>query len=168
MSNRQPENMDNVHPKIRKIFKYWTAIHPESGLPGRQHFDPVDVPDLLAHIRLVDVVGEPPRFRVRLCGGRIRDHFGSCQRDRYYDEMFPAFATRPSFRDFMAAIETHAPQLHRGHCELNPEKEFIPLERIVLPLASDGKTVDMLLVVSLFGDDCARTIQLQRARYGIA
>lgn len=142
----------DFHPKIRKILDYWMSIHPESGLPGRQHIDPSDFPDLLPHVRLIDVVGDPPRFRVRLCGDRIRDHFGSCQQGLYYDDMYPGFAGRPSFSDFMQAIETGAPSWNKGTCELNPEKIHVPLERIVLPLASDGKTVDMLLVISLFGD----------------
>jgi hypothetical protein len=52
----------------------------------------------------------------------------------------------------MQAIETRQPSWTKSFCELNPEKLHVPLERIVLPLASDGRTVDMLLVVSLFGE----------------
>lgn len=152
MSDRRNAIPQTVHPKIRRIFEYWLAIHPDSGIPGRQHFDPVDVPDLLPHIRLIDIVGDPPRFRVRVCGERVRDHFGIPQQGRFYDEMFPGFISRPSYRDFMAAIATRLPQVHRGHCELTPDKEFVPLERIVLPLAGDGETVDMILAVSLFGE----------------
>lgn len=158
----------DAHPKIRRIHEYWEAIHPERGLPGRQHFDPVDVPDLLANIRLVDVVGEPPRFQVRLCGDKIRDHFGSCQQGLFFDEMFPGFASRASGRDFKAAIATGQPQFHQGYCELNPAKEFIPIERVVLPLAADGETVDILLVVSLFGETGHRAERTRRARCGAA
>lgn len=149
------------HPKIRKIIDYWQSIHPESGLPGRQHIDPSDFPDLLPHVRLVDVVGDPPRFRVRLCGDRIRDHFGSCQQGQYYDEMYPGFKDRPTFSDFIEAIATGKPSWNKGSCELNPERIHVPLERIVLPLASDGKTVDMLLVISLFGEAGADSTRVE-------
>ena len=157
MTVRPQKLPDCVHPKVRKIFDYWVSIHPDSGLPGRQHFDPIDVPDLLPNIRLVDVVGDPPRFQVRLCGDRVRDHFGSCQQGQFFDEMYPPFANRPSYADFMAVIESGRPRVHQGFCELNPAKDFVPLERIVLPLASDGRTVDMLLVVSLFGETAGST-----------
>ncbi len=150
------KNADGLHPKIERIVDYWTSIHPESGLPGRQHLDPVDIPELLPHIRLIDVVGNPPRFRVRLCGSRIRDHFGSCQLGKFFDEMYPSFAERPSYADFMSAVETRQPAWNRGHCELNPEKLHVPLERVVLPFASDGQTVDLLLVISLFGEAARR------------
>jgi hypothetical protein len=142
----------DLHPKIRNILDYWKSVHPKTGLPGRQHIDPADFPDLLPHVRLVDVVGDPPRFRVRLCGDRIRQHFGSSQQGRYYDEMYPGFTDRPTYADFLDAIATREPSWNKGACELNPEKIHVPLERVVLPLASDGKTVDMLLVISLFGE----------------
>jgi len=154
---RPEESGTDFHPKIRRVFDYWKSIHPTTGLPGRQHLDPVDIPDLLPHVRLVDVIGDPPRFRVRLCGDRIREHFGSCQQGQFYDEMFPGFTDRPSFFDFMEAIRTGLPQWSVGSCELNPEKIHVPLERIVLPLASDGETADMLFVVSLFGEATHRS-----------
>lgn len=97
----------------------------------------------------------------RLCGDRIRDHFGSCQQGQYYDDMYPGFADRPTYTDFMHAIESGEPSWNKGACELNPERIHVPLERIVLPLASDGTTVDMLLVISLFGEagDCSTCVQ---------
>jgi hypothetical protein len=150
---------DDSHPKIRKIYDYWRYIHPASGLPGRQHLDPLDIPDLLPHIRLIDVVGDPPRFRVRLCGDRIRAYFGSPQQDRFFDEMFPSFTSRASYVAFMNAIVTGEPSWDAGACDLNPAKVFMPMERIVLPLAADGRTIDMLIMISLFGEDA-------RADYG--
>jgi hypothetical protein len=147
---------EDCHPKIRKIFDYWRYIHPPSGLPSRQHLDPVDIPDLLPHIRLIDIVGDPPRFRVRLCGDRVRDYFGCPQHGRYFDEMFPSFTSRASYFAFMNAIVTHEPSWDAGACDLNPAKVFVPMERIVLPLAGDGRRVDMLILVSLFGEDARR------------
>ena len=36
------------HPRVARLYRYWLSIHPPGGgLPGRQHFDPVDVPELL-------------------------------------------------------------------------------------------------------------------------
>jgi hypothetical protein len=56
-------------PEIVALFDYWRSKAPAEGtLPGRRHIDPLDVPRLLPHIWLVDVVDEPRRFRVRLLG----------------------------------------------------------------------------------------------------
>lgn len=59
------------HEKIRAIVEYWKSIHPESGLPGRQHFDSCSIPELRRKIALIDVVGEPLRFRIRFLGPGI-------------------------------------------------------------------------------------------------
>jgi len=40
----------------RELFEYWRSIFPETGWPGRQHFDPVDIPLLLGMCFLVDIV----------------------------------------------------------------------------------------------------------------
>lgn len=147
---------EDYHPRIRKIIEYWRSIHPEAGLPGRQHLDPVDFPDLLPHIRLVDVVWPGPRFFVRLCGERIREHFGVSHQGKYFDELFPAFEEQRSYSDFMRVLETGETIWSKGHCELSPDKDFVPLERIVLPLAEDSQTIDSLMVVSLFGEAARR------------
>ena len=38
------------HPKTRRVHDYWREIHPGKNLPGRQHFDPLDIPDLMPQI----------------------------------------------------------------------------------------------------------------------
>lgn len=37
----------DCEPKIRAAYDYWRRIHPAQGLPGRQHFDPANIPRLL-------------------------------------------------------------------------------------------------------------------------
>jgi len=138
--------------KIRRFIDYWRAQHDGDMLPGRQHIDPIDFPDLLPNIRLIDVVGDPPRFKVRLTGERVSDHFGRSLTGQYFDDVFPQFENRESCKAFIKTMENRRPYWNLGVCDLNPEKDFVPFERLVLPLASDGKTVDLLLVLSLFGE----------------
>jgi hypothetical protein len=138
--------------KVCRFLAYWRAQHEGDMLPGRQHIDPIDFPDLLPNIRLIDVVGDPPRFKVRLTGERVSDHFGQSLTGQYFDDVFPQFENRESCQAFFATMENRRPCWNLGVCDLNPEKDFVPFERLVLPLASDGKTVDMLLVLSLFSE----------------
>jgi hypothetical protein len=59
-----------AHPKIVQLYEYWRAATPaDGGLPSRRDIDPTDIPTLLEHLWLLDVVGEPSRFRFRLRGG---------------------------------------------------------------------------------------------------
>src|SRR3546814_9213349 len=54
-----PSPPSGYHPDIAALVAYWHSIHPPQGLPGRRHFDPVDVPWLLPHIWLLDVFRDP-------------------------------------------------------------------------------------------------------------
>jgi len=53
-----------LHPKIARAFAYWRSIHPAPGvLPGRQHLDPMAIPDVLPGVWLLDVERAPLRRR---------------------------------------------------------------------------------------------------------
>ena len=136
---------DDCHKNIRKIVEYWAAIRPCGGLPGRQHFEPMAVPELLPNIRLLDVSGAPPRFRVRLMGTRLRDYFGIEQTGRWLDEIFPNFDTSLTRTELIRTIDLRAPRWRRGKPELDFDKSFLDMERVYLPFARDGERVDMIL-----------------------
>src|SRR3546814_18827524 len=64
---------EDAAPKIKALLAYWQSIHPAGGgLPGRRHLDPVDIPELLPNIWMIDVKRGPLRFRFRLVGTEIR------------------------------------------------------------------------------------------------
>lgn len=75
------------HPKVRALFEYWRSIHPGPGkLPGRAAFEPLAIVSLLPHIMLIDVVGQPPRFRYRLIGTRMVDALAGDFTGQWLDE----------------------------------------------------------------------------------
>ena len=78
---------EDAAPKIRALYAYWQAIHPEPDrLPGRQHLDPLDIPELLANIWMADVQREPLRFRFRLVGTEIVKFTGRDSPGRWLDK----------------------------------------------------------------------------------
>jgi hypothetical protein len=140
---------EDCHPKVRAIFDYWRSVHPDGGgLPGRQHIDPIDIPQLLPNIWLIDVKRDPYRFRFRLVGTQVVDYAGEDNTGKWFDERLPDF--NPSV--FIDVVETGRPSWSRGHSKMRPEKNYYELERVRLPLASDGKTVDMILSLTVFFD----------------
>jgi hypothetical protein len=138
----------NCHPKARKLAEYWLAIHPANALPGRQHFDPVDIPLLLSNLWLVDIQHEPIRFRLRLLGTRIVDYAGENNAGRWVDEKWPNFENSA----FMEIARSGEPSWYRGPSALRPNRDYYELERVRLPLARDGKRVDMILALTVFFD----------------
>ena len=136
---------------IRRFTRYWLSLHRGPLLPARTDLDPLDFHELLPNIRLLDILGDPPRFRVRLTGENIRRHFNAGHIGQCFDEFIPDFAARKSFADLTIAIAEKRPAYHKGICDLNPVKDYVPLERVIVPFAQDGTTPDSLGVLSLYG-----------------
>ncbi len=133
------------HPLVAEMAAYWRSIHPASGLPGRQHFDPVDIPKLLANIRLVDVHDSPPRFVARLVGTKLVDLHGFDYTGQWLDDAYENFEGSGTQLGLLKVLSSHRPDWRRGQPLLSEGKDYAQIERLNLPFASDGKTVDMVL-----------------------
>lgn len=83
---------EDCHPKIRSLAEYWLRISPENCIPGRQHFDPLEIWDLVSNVWIVDVFDSPPRFRYRVVGTRIVEYLGRDPTGETMDEVFPHFS----------------------------------------------------------------------------
>ncbi|MEO3430817.1 PAS domain-containing protein [Pelagibius sp. CAU 1746] len=140
----------NSDPKIRELFDYWLAIHPEAGLPGRQHLDPMDIPRLLPNIWMLDVKQDPLCFRFRLVGTEIvrftgRDATGLC-----LAEVYPDYKATEAYRVHCACARSGEPAYRRSGVLSNPGRRHIEAERLYLPLAENGERVDILLIMTLY------------------
>lgn len=142
----------DCNPEIRMIVDYWRSIHPNSGLPGRQHLDPVDIPNLLPSIRLIDVVGAPPRFRTRLMGTKLVAAVGQDYTGMWLDDVFHEFGKSSACLGLNTVTRTGTLNWRRGHPAMMHGKEFMIIERVYLPFARDGRDVDMILTYVMLGD----------------
>lgn len=131
---------------------YWLSIAPGPGLlPGRQHFDPLEVdPAVLSWIFLMDVIrkdGAPLDYRYRLVGtGNVtlvgRDATGELA-SVVFNRVDAPFVLDTFDRTVEAAAPTYwiatVPQDRVGE---------VTIHRGLFPLARDGRTVDMLLCIA--------------------
>lgn len=132
-------------PKIRRIFDHWKSIHPAAGLPGRQHFDPLDVPSLLPNILLIDVPTETSGFAFRLMGTAVEYFFGGNLQGTPLVDAYTARHESPAHRDVCGVVADHMPRWWKGRARYVRNRDHVVAERIHLPLATDGKTVDLIL-----------------------
>jgi hypothetical protein len=137
-------------PKIREAFAYWCRIQPSQGLPGRQHFDPTDVPQLLGCTRLLDIVGQPPMFKVRLIGTKFAERLGYDITGRFLDEVFEGFDGSNFQRRLVDTIKSRKPIWSRGPIRWFCQESYRNVERIHFPLARDGATIDMIWSVTCY------------------
>ena len=145
--------VDDVAPElpwsegVSEAFAYWVSRRPQGLLPGRQHIDPTEIPRLLRGLWLIDVARNPFRFRYRLVGTRIVEALGMDPTGRWLDEAHPHARTVPGFfKRYERAVETGVPSRRRGTALLWSNRDHRAIENILLPLAADGRTVDMLMV----------------------
>jgi hypothetical protein len=135
--------------KVRQLYEHWLAIHPSNGLPGRQHFDPLRVPQLLPWIWVVDVVRQPLRFKFRVYGTQHVDVSGGDHTGKWIDEAYPNFVASNVYADYVRVAEQAAVSYRKGRASYHaPDYKY--LERIMLPLAKDGVTPDMILAITVY------------------
>jgi hypothetical protein len=137
-------------PRFRAFFDYWQERAPPGLLPGRQHIDPIDIPALLPGIVLYDVVGDPAgdlaalRFRFRLVGTMMCETVGVDPTGRFLDEM-----VLTDKKDAVQAAFVSVARDRAAHYWENPlwsaDRTYVRLQRLALPLATDGVAVDRIV-----------------------
>ncbi|MDP6567103.1 MAG: PAS domain-containing protein [Alphaproteobacteria bacterium] len=132
---------------------YWNASRSAGGLPSRDDIDPLDIPDLLPWISLIDVVreGARMRFRSRLVGTGVCDRFGRDITGAFADELYDGAYLRRLNEGYGAIVHGRQPQIWRCDVAANDDGRR-SYSRVVMPLSSDGETVDMLFAAFDFGD----------------
>jgi hypothetical protein len=142
------------HPKVRQLHDYWKRIHPAAGvLPGRQHFDPLDIAELMPLVWMVDVVreGGTLRFRYRLLGTR---HVRAMSRDFtgwWMDEAHAGFLDSAVYPHYLDVARGEV-SWRRGQPGFHVDPSYYEIERVMLPLARDPAIVDMILAITVYFD----------------
>lgn len=149
----------DAHTLVQQGHDHWRMLQPAPDLlPGRQHIDPIRIPALLPHLWLLDVIRStdlPQQFRLRyrLVGSHVELGFGQPKTGRWFDEVEPVFAKDPVMRaPYEAAIFRHEPSYRKGKPRFAFNSGAASLERLLLPLAGNGRDVDILLGFTVFYD----------------
>ena len=135
--------------RLSYLLLYWCtrrAAGVPTLIPGRADFDPLKLGRLLPSLLLGDVVGAEWRLRYRLVGTGIVDRLGTDLTGQYLDEVV---GTGPlldlAVTLYHVAISRQCPV----YCEtrLRPDGQIGLMTncRLLLPLAADGRNVDMVL-----------------------
>lgn len=138
-------------PKINQIVAYWHARCRGGRLPARADINPCELKPLLPNMFLI---GCPSRddadWVYRLIGTEIveREGFdktGKPVRDYYTGAAWPALRA-----EYLKCIEERRPVYLTDTAYHRLMRDSFDFERIFLPLASDGRTVDMIVGVVSF------------------
>ncbi|MFO7482221.1 PAS domain-containing protein [Oceanibaculum nanhaiense] len=134
--------------RLRKLASYWWSQRAGRTLPSRDDVDPLDLPNgVLANMILLDIVGSERyrRFRFRLVGTAIYTHVGRELTGLHIDEALPEpYLSYVTFTHTTAAdqrLPVYSETLYHDQGNFVNGITY----RLVLPLASDGETADMIM-----------------------
>lgn len=129
--------------ELADLHAYWAARRRDGRLPSRADIDPLEMRRWLGNLMLLDVLDGGADFRYRLYGTVLRVYFEAELTGRTVRGS-EARIGRVPFEEYAACIQTAEPLFVSAGTP--PGKPFLQLEKLILPLAADGGTVDMMLV----------------------
>ncbi len=145
-------------PDIQSLYAYWKAKAGNRRMPARADIDPAELVPYLPSIILVDVwpaakapAGSQPyrhRYVYRLVGTREVEVRGNDPTGK--SVATHAFGQDPgrALKNYDAVVDRAEPLLDRSE-ELSPDRSFMDLDAVFLPLSDDGVHVNMVLVYTV-------------------
>jgi len=129
---------------LLRLYGYWVEKCGTRKLPSRQDIDPLEFTYALSRVSLVDVEEGARRFHYRLVSTSLTERLGYEMTRRYVEDI-----PDEEVRSYVEALYARAADLRAPLYERS--KRFFSNriwnhEALVLPLSSDGSTIDMLIV----------------------
>lgn len=133
-------------PKIRTLVEYWRTRCKNGCLPGRIMIDPADLKPLLPTIFIVDCPTRDDRDWVyRLVGTGIVEREGFDKTGKPVCDYFVGSAWPAVRADYVMCMDERCAVYRADTAITKLSREPFEFERVFLPLADDGHTVDKII-----------------------
>lgn len=128
----------------QEMFAYWASLRRGASLPARVDLHPSSMKRLLPTVSLIDVVREPRDYRLRLAGTGLYGVYGREITGRTLNEVYNTAAADYWRKELDKVVDERRPGVgvHSLAWRGAPHMSILWLR---LPLASNGKDVDMIL-----------------------
>ena len=132
--------------RLIDLYRLWQAKRRDARIPARSEFGLDELRPLMGRLAILDVIDGGADFRFRLYGSNIATAYRGEMTGKSVREYRPHFYTTIT-PGYLNCVTTRAP--HYDQLEVDDQMMLYRWERLILPLASDGTTVNMLLVASI-------------------
>lgn len=138
------------HPRIQALCAYWLDRRGTRQFPARSDLDPLDMKSLLGNIVLTEVHRDPLRFLYRLHGTLLVQRDGYDMTGKWLSD-HPEPEYRERIRESLTRmVESRGPVLVRRDAMIDGRPRSY--EAVILPLASDGTTIDKAISAQFYFD----------------
>ena len=142
--------LEELPNPLGPLFDYWNTLRGERTLPRRGDFDPTDIPRLLPHLILAEVLrsgadGEVDDFRFRLIG----THVDARMNQRYTGQrlsQIPGKGRGSKIWDAYQAVEREGKPKVISLDYIGPMERTMGTTELYLPLSAGGGAVDFIVV----------------------
>lgn len=140
------DTLDGLRTKpLRELLSYWERLCAGRMAPSRADIRPADIPRILPHLLLLDVLESGMDFHIRLMGTHVVNGLGADLTGRYLSEVAGGGDENPMLTLARQAVETRVPNI-LGYRRLRPSGRLVILsEAIALPLSENGRDIDRIL-----------------------
>ncbi len=136
----------SADPRLHSLHAYWTEIRGQRRFPARADLDPIDIPDLLPYLSLVDVRTGADRFVYRLAGTMVVDLLR-----REVTGLPVGTGVKPT--ELESVLSRYRRVADEGvalyHHDLTQEQanDYTGIDRLMLPMGDRDERVDLILSI---------------------
>ena len=131
-------------PALRSLFDYWDEKRGDQRFLLRSQLEPREIVSLLPLVFILEVDQEPRRYRIRLMGTEIAARLGDDFTGRYVDELDLGEIKEQLLAGYDHVIDRVEP--HLDFAEFTQHgRDRMQVERLALPMSTDGLIVDLIL-----------------------
>jgi len=136
-------------PITRRSLQIWQAVRAKRAYPSRAEMLPRALAPVLRNVALITVCDDG-EFAFRVMGDAILQQQGAALHNKTMaeiDAMLPNYGTllRRLYRN---VLDERVPRAFRGWYERPVDRHPFHHEAVILPLSSDGSTIDHLVVIA--------------------
>ena len=142
--------------RLHQALAYWHGKRGNRLMPSRADLDPVEIPQLLPYVILIDVSGPPPDFRYRLLGTKVVSISAGDYTGMRLADLPGKGPGSVVWDNCLETVRRRAP-FSRLPPYVGPDPDVRPGENLLMPLSRDGESVDMIFQVIDFTRPAGQT-----------
>ncbi|MHA1600643.1 MAG: PAS domain-containing protein, partial [Alphaproteobacteria bacterium] len=130
--------------RLLALYGYWESKRGDRAIPARGDIDPLEIPELLPLILLIDVL-QTGEYQYRLMGTEIVNNFGNNVTGLTFTEALPDGPYLEYITGLVRDVVSTGRPLYSEGAFMAKGRANRQVRRLVLPLSDDGHTIDKLL-----------------------